>query len=169
MSSRPVSPKGGPQWRDLQRRQHMAIALSKEKVQATHGLMMLYTFIALFLTNSLLLILANYLFPTAVVLGSSSAPYWWAIYHSMLKLTVIAVFVMPLVTYYEWKNKVVATSKQWMLIYFIVNLLAFWEITRFAENLGLGVSSWMVVVILAAAFDMVQGMTMMKLGKMIKI
>lgn len=151
------------------RRLLMAIALSKEKVQATHGLMMLYTFIALFLANSLLLILANYLFPTAVVLGSSSAPYWWAIYHSMLKLTVITVFVMPLVTYYEWKNKTVFTPKQWMLAYLVVNFVALWCISRFADNLGLGFSSWFVIFLFAGVLDMAQGMTMMKLGKMIKM
>jgi hypothetical protein len=147
----------------------MAIALSKEKVQAQHGLMMLYTFIILFLTNSLVLILAHALSPEHVVLGTYSISYWWAIYHSMFKLTVINVFVMPLVTYYEWKNGVTATPKQWMLTYLIVNFVAIWCITRFSESLGLGVTSWFVVLVLAAVFDMVQGLVMMQVGKLIKM
>jgi hypothetical protein len=147
----------------------MAIALSKIKVQAEHGLMMIYSFVALMLTNVVVVMLANYLFPQAVVLGTYSISYWWALHHSMFKLTVINVFVMPLVSYYEWKKNVTFTPKQWMITYFVVNTIALYGITRFAENLGLGVSSWVVVVLLAGALDIVQGMVMMSLGKAIKM
>ncbi len=147
----------------------MAIALSKEKVQAQHGLMMFYTFLALMATNVLVLMVANALFPQHVVLGTYSISYGWALYHSMFKLTVINVFVMPFVTYYEWKKGVIFTPMQWMTTYFVVNTVALWEITRFAENLGFGVSSWLVVVLLAAGLDWIQGMVMMALGKAIKM
>ena len=147
----------------------MSIALSKEKVQAEHGLMMIYSFIALMITNVIVLMIVNALFPKHVVLGTYSISYWWAIYHSMFKLSVISVFVMPLVTFYEWKNKVVFTPKQWMMTYFVVNFLVIWEITRFADNLGFGVSSWGVVLGLAFVFDMIQGMVMMSIGKLIKM
>ncbi len=147
----------------------MAIALSKEKVQAQHGLMMIYSFIALMLTNVIVLMIVNALFPNQVVLGTYSISYWWAIWHSMFKLSVVSVFVIPLVTYYEWKNKLIASPKQWMALYFVVNFLVIWEITRFADNLGLGVSSWGVVLLLAAVFDMAQGIVMMSIGKLIKM
>lgn len=157
-----------PQWRDLQRRQHMAIALSKEKVQAQHGLMIIYSFIALMLTNVVVLMIVNALFPHNVVLGTYSISYWWAICHSMLRLTLIGVFAMLLVTVYEWKNKLVFTSKQWMITYLVVNFLALWCISRFADNLGLGVSSWWIVLFLAIVFDWAQGMVMMALEKRLK-
>lgn len=147
----------------------MAIALSKEKVQAQHGLMIIYSFIALMLTNVVVLIIVNALFPHNVVLGTYSLSYWWAICHSMLRLTLIGVFAMLLVTVYEWKNKTVFTPKQWMLAYFVVNFVALWCISRFADNLGLGFSSWFVIFLFAGVLDMAQGMTMMKLGKMIKM
>lgn len=147
----------------------MAIALSKEKIQAKTGLTLIYSFLTLFIVNALVLMLANSLFPAQVVLGTHAISYWWAIYHTMFELTVVAVFVMPLVSYYEWKNKVTFTSKQWMLAYFIVNFIVLYEITRFAANLGLGVTSWGVVLALAAVLDLVQGMVMMKLGKMIRL
>lgn len=147
----------------------MAIALSKEKVQAQHGLMMFYTFLVLMATNVLVLMVANALFPEHIVLGTYSISYGWALYHSMFKLTVINVFVMPFVTYYEWKKGVIFTPMQWMTTYFVVNTVALWEITRFADNLGLGVSSWLVVVLLAAGLDWIQGMVMMALGKAIKM
>lgn len=143
----------------------MSIALSKEKVQAQHGLMMIYTFLTLFVVNNLVLHLANILFPTQIVLGTASISHWWAMYHSMLKLTLVCTFIMPLVTYYEWRNKVVFTPKQWMLTYFVVNTLVLWEISRFADNLGLGFSSWMYIVGFALVLDMIQGAAMMMLGE----
>lgn len=147
----------------------MAIALSKEKVQAQHGLMMFYTLIALMITNVLVLMLANALFPATFVLGTRAIPYMWAIHHSMFKLTVIDVFVMPFVTYYEWKKGVVFTPMQWMATYLIVNFVALWGITRFADYLGFGVSSWFALLLFAAVLDWVQGMVMMGIGKAIKM
>ena len=143
----------------------MAIALSKEKVQAQHGLMVIYSFIVLFIVNNLVLHIANMIFPDAIVLGTASISHWWAMYHSMFKLTVIASFVMLLVTFYEWKNKVVFTPKQWMATYLVVNFAALWCISRFADNLGLGFSSWFVILLFAGVLDMAQGMAMMALGE----
>lgn len=143
----------------------MAIALSKEKVQAQHGLMIIYSFITLFIVNNLVLHVANMLFPDAIVLGTASISHYWAMYHSMFKFTVICVFAMLLVTVYEWKNKVVFTPKQWMLTYLVVNFAALWCISRFADSLGLGFSSWFVILVFAGVLDIVQGMAMMALGE----
>jgi hypothetical protein len=147
----------------------MAIALSKEKVQAQHGLMMIYSFLTLFVTNILVLMLVNALFPRDVVLGTYSISYFWALNHSMFKLSVINVFTMPLVTYYEWKKGVVFTPKQWMITYFFIDFVALYAITRFSESLGLGVSSWIVLAGFAFVLDMVQGGAMMLLGKLVKM
>ncbi len=147
----------------------MAIALSKEKVQAQNGLMMVLSFVALMITNVVVIIVASALFPSAIVLGTFSISYWWAVLNSMFKLAVVDTFVIPLVTYYEWQSKTVFTPKQWMITYFLVNFVALYGITRFAENLGLGVSAWYVVVLLAVALDLVQGWVMMAMGKMIKL
>lgn len=147
----------------------MAIALSKIKVQAQTGLMLFYSFLTLMVTNVVVLMIANALFPNQVVLGSFSVPYLWAIHHSMFKLSVIATFVMPFVAYYEWQKSTTFTPKQWMIAYFFVNLAGLWGITRFAENLGLGVSSFGVLVLLTLAFDFAQGAAMMSLGKIIKM
>ena len=143
----------------------MAIALSKEKVQAQHGLMIIYTFITLFIVNNLVLHVANMLFPSQIVLGTASISHWWAMCHSMLRLTLYGTLAMLLVTYYEWKSKTTFTSKQWMLTYLVVNFAALWEISRFANNLGLGFSSWFVILLFAGVLDLVQGMAMMALGE----
>jgi len=148
----------------------MSIALSKEKVQAYQGINFLFTFFIMFVVNIVVLMLANLVAPNHVVLGTYSITPWWATYHSMFKLSVITTMFMPLVTYYEWKFKIVFSPKQWLMTYFVVNLVVIWEITRFAENLGFGVSSFLVVVILAGIFNLVQGFAMMYSGKyMLKV
>lgn len=143
----------------------MAIALSRTKVQAQHGLMIIFTFLTLFVVNNLVLHLGNMFFPTHLVLGTASISHWWAMYHSMFKLTVINTLFMPLVTYYEWKQNITFTPKQWMLTYFLVNFVALWCIGRFADNLGLGFSSWVVVLLFAGVLDLIQGVAMMALGE----
>lgn len=148
----------------------MSIALSKEKVQAFQGINFILTFVIMMIVNVVVLMLANLVAPNHVVLGTYSITPWWATYHSMFKLSVVTTLFMPLVTFYEWKNKTVFSPKQWLMTYFVVNLVMIWEITRFAENLGFGVSSFLVVVILAAVFNLAQGSAMMFSGKyMLKV
>jgi hypothetical protein len=143
----------------------MSIALSKEKVQAQHSIMVIYSFITLFFVNGLVLYLANMLFPNSIVLGTASIAMIWAVYYSTLNLTLISILVMLLVTIYEWKNKIVFTTKQWISTYLVVNFVALWVISRFAENIGLGFSSWFVILLFAGVLDMVQGVAMMALGE----
>lgn len=148
----------------------MSIALSKEKVQAFQGINFILTFVIMMIVNVVVLMLANLVAPNHVVLGTYSITPWWATYHSMFKLSVVTTLFMPLVTFYEWKNKTVFSPKQWLMTYFVVNLVMIWEIARFAENLGFGVSSFLVVVILAAVFNLAQGSAMMFSGKyMLKV
>lgn len=148
----------------------MSIALSKEKVQAFQGINFILTFVIMMIVNVVVLLLANLVAPNHVVLGTYSITPWWATYHSMFKLSVVTTLFMPLVTFYEWKYKTIFSPKQWLMTYFVVNLVMIWEITRFAQNLGFGVSSFLVVVILAAVFNFAQGMAMMFSGKyMLKV
>lgn len=146
----------------------MAIALSKEKVQAKHSLMVIYSFFTLFLVNVLVVYLANFFFPAYVVLGTGTISYWWAVCHSMGKLALIGVAAMLLVTYYEWYRGKNFSPKEWMATYLVVNFVGLWAIARFATNLGLGLSSWVVALFLAAILDWVQGLAMMALGKYVK-
>jgi hypothetical protein len=139
--------------------------LSKETIQGQHSVSAILTFIAMMVTNTAVILVANALFPNQVVLGSLSVPFWWAVYHSMLELSVITLLVLFGVTICEWKTKTIFTPAQWMGLYFVVNVVALWGITRFAEQMGLGVSAWWVLLILAGVFDFLQGMVMMFLGK----
>jgi len=141
------------------------LLMSKIEIQAKTGVNLVISFLILFVVNSAIIMLGNRFFPHQVVLGTYSISYWWAIYHSMLKFTLMTTFVMPFVALYEWKKNTTFTNMQWMGTYLVVNVVGLWAITRFANNLGLGVSAWWVVLVLAVVLDWVQGMAMMAAGK----
>lgn len=139
--------------------------LNKAEVQAKTGLTLVYSFFVLFAVNAAVVYLANKLFPADVVLGTYSISPWWALHHSMTKLSLIAVFAIPFVYYHEWKRGKDYSPKEWMLAYFVVNVVGIWMITRFAENMGMGISHWWVAVLLAVALDWAQGFAMMTVSK----
>lgn len=123
----------------------------------------------MFITNAVVIVLAQMLFPQAIVLGTHALSYWWAVGMSMSKLAILDAVVMPFVSMYEKKRRKIFSPKEWMALYFVVDLVGIWGISRFSEQFGLGISSWMVAVVLAVVLDFVQGVVMMAYGKMMKM
>lgn len=130
------------------------------------GLILPLSFFTLLATNFVVLYFANLLFPREVVLGTYFLSSGWAIFHSMILLTLVDTFIIPVVHYHESVRGSMYSSKEWMLLYFVLNSLAVWVIARFANNLGFGISAWWVALFLGAAFDWLQGLAMMALGKL---
>jgi len=119
------------------------------------------TFFVSFVLNSLVILIANTLFPAQVVLGNANSNLWWAVFHSMVMLTLIGTLAVPL---FEWKQKMLGralTTKEWMIGYLVINFVGVWVITRFSEQFGLGISGWWVGLLLAVAFGFVQSKGMM--------
>jgi hypothetical protein len=71
---------------------------------------------------------------------------------------------MPIFTEIEVRKQMILAPQHWIIGYLIINVAALWVTTRFADVIGLGVSSWVYVVGLAAVLDFVQGMVMMAYG-----
>lgn len=138
---------------------------NEREIQAKNGLMIVMTYVTLMVVNSVVIYGAHLMFPTHVVLGTFALTAGWALCLSAGKLSLIATLVMPFVTYREWKSKKDFQPKDWMTLYFVVNAVSIYLVSRYAEIYGFGVSSWVVVVALAAVIDVVQGMAMMQLGK----
>lgn len=129
------------------------------------GIMMVAAFFALFVVNSLVVWLASLVFPEWVVLGTSWAPWFWALIHSMGALTLINTFAIPFVREYEKNTGRMLGPKGWMMAYFLINLVGVWVVARFSDQFGFGIKSWMVAVFLALILDFVQGIVMMQLQK----
>lgn len=116
----------------------------------------------------LVALLANLFFPKAVILGNHLlSPFTGAVY-AMAMVALIAVGVMPVVEYFIKENKLKLTSTHWLLLYWVVNAAAIWLVGRFAEIVGMGISSWLVAVLMGLALDLVQGGLMMHVVSKVK-
>ncbi len=130
--------------------------------------MMSYTFFVLWVVTAGVIALANMLFPQDIVLGTMSLSYVSALALSSAVLAWLGTITMPIFTEIEIRQKMVLTPQHWIIGYGIINVVGIWIIARLAEQLGLGISSWMFVVGLALVLDIIQGMAMMAFGEMMK-
>lgn len=124
-----------------------------------------FTFFLLWLVNALVIGLANVVFPNNIVLGTMSLSYYMALLLSSGVLAWSASLMMPIFTEIEIRKQMVMAPHHWMIGYLVINVISLWVLARFAEAIGLGISSWVFVLGLAAALDFVQGMTMMAYGE----
>ena len=127
--------------------------------------MLVISFFILFAVNSLVLYFANLLFPTQIVLGNQSVTYGWSFIHSMATLTMLNIFLIPIIREYENKIGKMISPMCWMKTYLIANFIGLWVLARFANQLGMGLSSWVVALFLALALDIAQGIAMMLIEK----
>jgi hypothetical protein len=118
--------------------------------------------------STLVALLANLFFPQAVVLGHHALSPVMAAAYAMAIISLIAVGVMPVVEYLAKQNKLELTSTHWMALYWVVNSGSVWLMGRFAEIVGLGVSSWVAAVVLGLVLDLVQGGLMIHVVSKIK-
>jgi len=126
----------------------------KTKVIKTSGHKLAIAYPILFAINSITLLLANTIFPEKVVLGTHYIPVSWAIIHSMGTLALINILAIPFIEYLQEKKDIPET-KLWIKN-LLINFVGIWAITRFAKQLGLGVTSWFITLLLAIVFTITQ-------------
>lgn len=129
-------------------------------------MILVITYFILFTVNSLVIYLANLWFPQNVVLGTQSLSPTWALFLSMGVLSLINTFAIPFMNQYEKSRQQPLTPKDWMAAYFGINFIGLWLVTRAAEQLGLGITSWLVAAILAVILDVFQGIAMIRVEKL---
>ncbi len=142
--------------------------MAKDKLPEVTGMTLVISTFIMFAVNAVVLYLAQMFFPKNIVLGTHALSYWWAIFMSMGKLSLIGALVMPFVGKYENMRHRIFSPMEWMVLYFVVNFVGLWVITRFSEQFGLGVTSWTVIAALAVVLDVVQGIAMMAYGNAMK-
>ena len=132
----------------------------KESLPTTSASELAKIFYVQLVLNSLVILVASALMPTSVVLGNANSNMWWALFHSMIMLSLVGSLAVPKFEMWQKMKGIKLTMKDWMIGYLLVNFVALWIITRFSEQFGLGISHWSIVLILAAILDTVQGMGM---------
>ena len=129
------------------------------------SLILVWSYLALFIVNTVVVFLASVVFPLYVVLGTFNLTTSWSLIHSMTLLALANVFVIPFIREYEHRAGKMFTNNQWMALYFVLNFIAVWLIARFADQVGFGISSWLVAAVLAVVLNVVQAIVMMGLEK----
>lgn len=119
------------------------------------------SYFTLMITSAIVFFLANLWFPQHIVLGTMNISMVWAILLSSGVVALIDTLALPFVTQWEQQRKKDATPAEMFTIFLVINFLIVWLITRVAEIFGMGVTSWLVVLSLAVALDLLQGMVMM--------
>ena len=129
------------------------------------NLILVLSYFLLFGINSLVIFLANQYFPQEVVLGTAHISKTWAIIHSMSALALLNTFAIPFLQIYEEKQTRILAPHEWLIFYFVFNSAGLWLISRFANQLGLGLQAWPSITALAASLSFAQGIIMMLLEK----
>jgi len=78
----------------------------------------------------------------------------------MITYGLLSIGAVPVVEWLSEKRESRLTENKWMLVWFVVNFFSFWIVARFAELLGMGVSSWRMVAVLALIMDVLQASVM---------
>lgn len=146
----------------------MAKAVVKSTFPQETGFVYVVSYVAMFAVNAVVLYLANMFFPKSIVLGTHALPYFWAIGMSMGKLALIDTFAIPFVHEFENYRRKMFSTMEWMALYFVLNFAGIWVISRYSEQFGLGITSWVVAAALALVLDVVQGIVMVSIGKMME-
>lgn len=135
--------------------------------QSSHKETVLFVinFVVMYLVNILVVYVAHLVFPNHVVLGNDQVTRNWSLVLAGLTFTTAITFLIPFIQRYEFMRGKLFSMNEWMALYAVINAGALWLVTRFAEQLGWGVSSWVVVVILALLLDFLQGMVVMMVQK----
>ena len=81
-----------------------------------------------------------------------------ALLQSMLVFTLIVVGSMPVLEIVSKSLHFKMSDKTWLLAYYVVNGISLWITGRFAELIGLGLSSWMVAVLLGLVLSLLQSL-----------
>lgn len=136
--------------------------------KANPGLMFTLSFVLVAIVNMVVIHFVNMWFPGNVVLGTMSLTRTWALVLSSSVLSMLTVLVMPFLTQQELLQKRDFNPMEMIAIYLVLNFVFVWLLTRASEVFGLGVSSWLVVLALAAVMDFAQGMVMMQVEKLRK-
>lgn len=118
---------------------------------------LLAAFILFAVTHAVVFFLANLFFPGDVVLGNHVVSAVSALLVSSAVIALISVGATPVVESASESLKTKLSNGQWMGLYLLINVASVWILARLAEEIGFGISSWLVAVILGLVINVLQG------------
>lgn len=107
--------------------------------------------------HTAIIYLANQFFPASVVLGTNLITPMMGLVYSMVVFTLIAVGAIPVIEAISAQMKWQLSNLHWFALFLVVDVVGLWIVARFAEQLGMGISWWLVALVLGLVMDVVQG------------
>ena len=132
------------------------------------GMMLFFAYVIVTLVSAVVIYLGNMFFPDQIVLGTVSIPLMWAVALSAGKLGLVTTFASVFFREWELRRGRDLSAAEMMGAYFVFHFATLWFISRFAEIFGLGLASWVVVLVLAVVLDVLQGAAVVGFQKMFK-
>lgn len=117
-------------------------------------------FVLLYVLHSFAFFWTNKLFPDSLVLGTNLYSPMRALYISTTVFTLLVVGMIPVIEYFFKKMNSKLEDIHWIAAYLIINAAGIWSIARFSESFGMGISSWVVALILGTILNLTQGIFM---------
>ena len=142
--------------------------MAKDTTSNSTGMMFNISLFLVAVVNLVVFYLANMFFPENIVLGTISLTASWALILTSTALSLITVIMMPFLRMWEMNQKRDMKPAEMIGVYFVINFVGLWLLTRASDVFGLGVTSWIVVLLLAVVLDFAQGMVMMQVDQMRK-
>lgn len=99
----------------------------------------------------------NLLFPTYLVFGTDQISGIAALLQSGALLSLLVVGAIPIIEIIGGALNRKMSDSDWMIIYLAINTIAIWIVSRFAEVVGMGISSWMIALVIGFILTLVQG------------
>lgn len=130
------------------------------------NMMFVISLVVIAIVNTAVIALANMFFPDNVVLGTMSLSSTEALLLSSAAISVLTCMAIPFVFEAGHKLGRDITPMEMMISYFFINTIVVWLIARESEIFGMGISSWLIVLILAFVLNFFQGMAMMWVEKL---
>lgn len=118
-------------------------------------------FLITMLVSAVVLYGANNMSPLQVVLGNQSLSLFWALVLSSGVIALVTTFVFPFISDFSAQMKHMLSPMEMMAVFLVVNFATVWLMSRVSQVFGLGISSWLVVLIVSIVLDVVQGAAMM--------
>lgn len=137
----------------------------KSSVEQISGQQLGLLYLAMLVANAIIIYLGNIFFPTRVVIGTFSITPFWAILHSAGTLALINSGTVPTLECWMEKYGFIEKNKR-AIIYLLANFVGLWLISRFSQEIGLGLSSWFITLVLALASTIVEKFALKTIPKL---
>lgn len=114
-------------------------------------------FFVYFFVDLIILLSTAVMIPTLLVLGNNLVTPLMALILASFLLSFFVVSTVPIMELIVSRFEYEFTSRDWMAIFVAINVFFLWLLARFAQVVGMGISSWMVALVIGIVLSLIQG------------